>query len=395
MFASTKNAAKNSKPLELLFIGCQSSDPYSVMSINPWTGISSWTYKGTELQNGTVGSAKPIGVDGKHFLVNVNERPIIHIKGLHPKDRYHSMAYLPEPATTFVTSKDGLLLFVAIKTRVYVWMLTSGYLVASFDAHYQSISDMAISNDSSLLITASLDGSIHVYLVADIVNLDRQSTIYPVRKTKAHSLAISSIAVSCGGSPRILSVGMDHVAFLHSISMDACLLKISAERPLTACAIDKAETRVFLGTDRGRIAQVNLYDIKFSFKPLATMTQFQYLLVIRVKSQYELCVVNGRVVDDQPKWCKISKECIDDTLKNLDPNSELETNDSQMHSLFEDGGDDEVERLRREVVRLQRANQGLYNFSVNLVLNRNNDDTEDEEKSEEKFLEHLLLSCCC
>ncbi|CAJ0932318.1 unnamed protein product, partial [Mesorhabditis belari] len=359
------------------------------MSINPWTGISSWTYKGTELQNGTVGSAKPIGVDGKHFLVNVNERPIIHIKGLHPKDRYHSMAYLPEPATTFVTSKDGLLLFVAIKTRVYVWMLTSGYLVASFDAHYQSISDMAISNDSSLLITASLDGSIHVYLVADIVNLDRQSTIYPVRKTKAHSLAISSIAVSCGGSPRILSVGMDHVAFLHSISMDACLLKISAERPLTACAIDKAETRVFLGTDRGRIAQVNLYGIGNRQEILIQTTSDNDTIPIfaghscEISMIDELCVVNGRVVDDQPKWCKISKECIDDTLKNLkhkDPNSELETNDSQMHSLFEDGGDDEVERLRREVVRLQRANQGLYNFSVNLVLNRNNDDTEDEEE---------------
>ncbi|CAJ0927046.1 unnamed protein product, partial [Mesorhabditis belari] len=51
--------------------------------------------------------------------------------------------------------------------------------------------------------------------------------------------------------------------------------------------------------------------------------------------------------DDQPKWY------------------------SQMHSLFEDGGDDEVERLRREicaykiiVVRLQKANQeSFYNMA--------------------------------
>ncbi|WKX94698.1 hypothetical protein Q1695_011737 [Nippostrongylus brasiliensis] len=37
------------------------------------------------------------------------------------------------------------------------------------------------------------------------------------------------------------------------------LLKISADRPLTACVLDHAESRLFLGSDKGNIAQINLY----------------------------------------------------------------------------------------------------------------------------------------
>lgn len=35
--------------------------------------------------------------------------------------------------------------------------------------------------------------------------------------------------------------------------------RISADRPIVACTMDQAESRLFLGTDQGQVAVVNLY----------------------------------------------------------------------------------------------------------------------------------------
>ena len=43
------------------------------------------------------------------------------------------------------------------------------------------------------------------------------------------------------------------------------LLQISADRPLTCCALDPAESRFFIASDLGNIAQINLYSLVNSF----------------------------------------------------------------------------------------------------------------------------------
>ncbi|KAK6059060.1 WD domain, G-beta repeat protein [Cooperia oncophora] len=95
-----------------------------------------------------------------------------------------------------------------------------------------------------------------------MISYDREPTVKPLRKWKAHSLAIHGLSVTDGANPRVASCGLDHVATIHSVSLDEVLLKISADRPLTACELDPAETRLFLGSDTGNIAQINLYALE-------------------------------------------------------------------------------------------------------------------------------------
>ena len=47
--------------LQLLLVSSSSTDPFSTLLINARTGVSAWSHKGSELQGGRIGRAKPLG----------------------------------------------------------------------------------------------------------------------------------------------------------------------------------------------------------------------------------------------------------------------------------------------------------------------------------------------
>uniref|UniRef100_A0A1I7UG12 Pre-rRNA-processing protein pro-1 n=1 Tax=Caenorhabditis tropicalis TaxID=1561998 RepID=A0A1I7UG12_9PELO len=249
------------QPLEMLLVSSGSPDPHSTIIIDPRTGVSSWSYKGSELQGASTGLVQPLGEEGEHIVVTTKERPLVHVLAVHPKDRFHQKCVLPGPVSAIASDHSGHLLFVAIKRQLYSWLLSTGELLSVIDAHYQSITKVVISDDDSMLFTASKDGSIHGYLVTELISADREHTVAPFCKWASHTLSISDLKITHGSNPRILSTGTDHIACLHSISMDSVIFKASADRPLTACAIDSAETRIFISTEVGNIAQINLFQL--------------------------------------------------------------------------------------------------------------------------------------
>jgi WD40 repeat protein len=76
------------------------------------------------------------------------------------EDRLHQ---LPHGAQRVVFSPDGGLLASAWHTRVGVWDVTSGTLMASFDAHRDSITALAFSPDMRLLATAAQEGAVRLW----------------------------------------------------------------------------------------------------------------------------------------------------------------------------------------------------------------------------------------
>ncbi|CAJ0608381.1 unnamed protein product [Cylicocyclus nassatus] len=251
--------AQTSAMLERLLVGCSGSDPFSVIIVDPRTGVASWSYKGSELQGAAVGFVEPLGVSGDHLVLSIKDRPLIHALAVHPRDRYHQKSVVAGVVAALCINRDGSLLFAAVGTQLYVWLLSSGELLTVIDAHYQAMTRIALSADESVLFTASTDGAINCFLVSDIISQDRDRTVEPLRNWRAHTLAVKGLSVSCGSNPRVASCGLDHLALIHSVSLNDVLLKVSADRPLTACALDAAESRLFLGSDTGNIAQINLY----------------------------------------------------------------------------------------------------------------------------------------
>ncbi|KHJ85900.1 WD domain, G-beta repeat protein [Oesophagostomum dentatum] len=251
--------------LERLLVASSSSDPFSVVIVDPRTGVASWSYKGSELQGAAVGHVEPLGISGDHLVLSIKDRPLIHAFAVHPRDRYHQKSVVSGVIAAFCSNKEGSLLFAAVGTQIFIWLLLSGELLSVTDVHYQAVAQIALSADDSILFTASVDGSINVYLVSDLVSQDRGRTVEPLRKWRAHTLAVKGLSISRGSNPRIVSCGLDHLALIHSITLDDVLLKISADRPLTACLLDAAESRLFLGSDTGNIAIINLCSLVSCF----------------------------------------------------------------------------------------------------------------------------------
>ncbi|KHJ80143.1 WD domain, G-beta repeat protein [Oesophagostomum dentatum] len=61
-------------------------------------------------------------------------------------------------------------------------------------------------------------------------------------------------------------------------------VKISADRPLTACLLDAAESRLFLGSDTGNIAIINLYSLE---------SQREILIQVADEKNEKVPVLNG------------------------------------------------------------------------------------------------------
>ncbi|KJH43428.1 WD domain, G-beta repeat protein [Dictyocaulus viviparus] len=270
-----------------LLVACSSDEPFSIIIVDPKTGVASWSYKGSELQGAAVGFVDSLGSGGDHLLVSVKNRPLIHAFAVHSRDRYHQKAVTSGVISAFCTNKDGSLLFAAIGAQVFIWLLSSGELLSVVDAHYQVVTNLSLSSDDSTLFTSSRDGSIHCYLVSDMISQCRGYIVEPFRKWKTHTLAVSCFSVSGGANARVASCGLDHVAAIFSVSLDDIILKVSvyeifsqknklvvsADRPLTACQLDSAESRLFLGSDIGKVAQINLYAMETSSELLLQFSE--------------------------------------------------------------------------------------------------------------------------
>lgn len=74
--------------------------------------------------------------------------------------------------------------------------IASGLMLASWNAHYRSVTSLSFSGDSTLLLSSSPDAAVHVFLVARLLD-DDSSAPYgkPYGSLTDHTLAISSIAL--------------------------------------------------------------------------------------------------------------------------------------------------------------------------------------------------------
>ncbi|PAV84447.1 hypothetical protein WR25_09283 [Diploscapter pachys] len=247
---------------EVLFVSASTSDPYPSILVDPRTGVSTWSYKGAQLQGSVNGTAILIGTRHDHLLSSVKDRGLLHAIATPNHDRFYAKAVLPGPIESMCATGDGTILFAAIRNQIFVWSLLSGELLCAFEAHYQPIVRIDLSLDESLLVTAGKDGVLQVYVVVDLLDANRgDSTTSPIRKWTAHYMAITdlSLSLSPDSNLRIATVGLDRTASIHSVALNSCLLKITADRPLTACVLDQSESRIFIGTDVGNIAQISLY----------------------------------------------------------------------------------------------------------------------------------------
>lgn len=90
--------------------------------------------------------------------------------------------HLPEKLTCFIMSPNGVWAAGGNSSgHVYLWevsvrcdrangQVASGLLLASFTPHYRSISTLTFTPDSLVLLTGSLDATVQIFMVSQLVD---------------------------------------------------------------------------------------------------------------------------------------------------------------------------------------------------------------------------------
>jgi pre-rRNA-processing protein IPI3 len=76
----------------------------------------------------------------------------------------------PETMGPVLTTPDGLYVLAGGRSgKAYAWEVASGLLVQSWDAHFKSVTCMALTSDGGFLITGSEDTMVRVWAMANVL----------------------------------------------------------------------------------------------------------------------------------------------------------------------------------------------------------------------------------
>ncbi|EST09927.1 WD40 repeat [Kalmanozyma brasiliensis GHG001] len=165
---------------------------------------------------------------------------------------------LPSKLSCIASSPNGeLVAGGSYDGRIFLWQIATGDLVASFDAHYRSVTVLKWTSDGAALVTGSEDARILVWSLAGLLAPHDQTSSSitssehnptPYCTLADHNLAITDLHISSGRFPHqttILSSSTDASVKLWDLRTRSLLSSFVFEQPIHRVALDCTE-RFFL-----------------------------------------------------------------------------------------------------------------------------------------------------
>nr|KAJ0191899.1 hypothetical protein LSAT_V11C800453670 [Lactuca sativa] len=159
-----------------------------------------------------------------------------------------------------------------VSGHIYLWEVETGTLLKKWHGHYRPVTCLVFSNDQSLLISRSEDGTVRVWsllMIFDEEGQQRAGHLYEYNFT-GHALPITDIVTGCGGSNAIiLSASLDHTCKVWSLNRGTLLRNIVFPSIIDAVALDPGE-HVFMLV--GQMGKYTLQNSMLKSHPTTTTT---------------------------------------------------------------------------------------------------------------------------
>lgn len=168
---------------------------------------------------------------------------------------------LPSKLSCIACSSNGeLVAGGSFDGRIFLWQIATGDLLASFDAHYRSITVIKWTPDGASLVTGSEDSRILVWSLAGLLAPHDQTSSSitssehnptPYCSLADHNLAITDLHISGGRFPHqttILSSSADASVKLWDLRTRSLLSTFIFEQPIHRVALDCTERFFFAAT---------------------------------------------------------------------------------------------------------------------------------------------------
>ncbi|KAG0482411.1 hypothetical protein HPP92_010495 [Vanilla planifolia] len=173
------------------------------------------------------------------------------------KPQVQVRSFPAEPIGPLVSDSNGAYIIGggALGT-IYLWEIATGKLLNKWNAHYRSVTCLALSEDESLLISGSEDGSVRVWsllMVFDKVAREVGGNVY-IYSFMEHALRVTSVVSGHGlCNSIVISSSEDRSCKIWSLSTGSLLRSVIFPSAIDAIALDPGEHSFYAGGRDGKI----------------------------------------------------------------------------------------------------------------------------------------------
>uniref|UniRef100_A0A671NIX8 WD repeat-containing protein 18 n=1 Tax=Sinocyclocheilus anshuiensis TaxID=1608454 RepID=A0A671NIX8_9TELE len=143
--------------------------------------------------------------------------------------------------------------------------MSTGNLLAILSRHYQDVSCIRFTDDSSHFVSGGKDNLALIWNLSSVVQLDSSRTPEPCHILSRHSLPITDIHCGLmGPQARVATASLDQTVKVWEVSSGEMLLSVLFDVAIMSVTFDPCEYFLFCGGSDGNIFQVSLCSTSLS-----------------------------------------------------------------------------------------------------------------------------------
>ncbi|XP_062306803.1 WD repeat-containing protein 18 [Osmerus eperlanus] len=243
-----------SAPMEIIVTADSAGQLWNCAVFELHSGTNLLTYRG-----GNSSSRSLTVLNGEYILGAQLGKNFINVWEIQRKDQLQQKIVCPGIVTCLTASPNGLYLVAGIAEAIYLWEVSTGNLLAILSRHYQDLTCLRFTDDSSHFISGGKDNLALVWSLASVVQLDQSHTPEPRHILTRHTLPITDIHCGLmGPQARVATASLDQTVKLWELSSGELLLSVLFDVGIMSVTFDPCEYCLFSGGSDGNIFQVSL-----------------------------------------------------------------------------------------------------------------------------------------
>ncbi|XP_063476089.1 WD repeat-containing protein 18 isoform X1 [Symphalangus syndactylus] len=247
--------SKMAAPMEVAVCTDSAAPMWSCIVWELHSGANLLTYRG--------GQAGPRGLallNGEYLLAAQLGKNYISAWELQRKDQLQQKIMCPGPVTCLTTSPNGLYVLAGVAESIHLWEVSTGNLLVILSRHYQDVSCLQFTGDSSHFISGGKDCLVLAWSLCSVLQADPSRIPAPRHVWSHHTLPITDLHCGFGGPlARVATSSLDQTVKLWEVSSGELLLSVLFDVSIMAVTMDLAEHHMFCGGSEGSIFQVDLF----------------------------------------------------------------------------------------------------------------------------------------
>ncbi|KAG7218863.1 hypothetical protein INR49_019449 [Caranx melampygus] len=233
-------------PLEVVVSSDSGSQLWNSTVFDLHSGSSLLSYRGGN------SSARTLTVLRGEFLLSAQlGKNFINVWEIQRKDQLQQKIVCPGVVTCLTASPNGLFLAAGVAEAIYLWEVCTGKLLSVLSRHYQDVTCLKFTDDSSHFVSGGKDNLALVWSLCSVIQLDLSHTPEPRHVLSRHSLPVTDLHCGLmGAQARVATASLDQTVKL--------LLSVLFDVEIMSVTFDPCEYFLFCGGSDGNIFQVSL-----------------------------------------------------------------------------------------------------------------------------------------